>query len=56
VQKRILVVDDNPEMLKLIRLFINSDADFQVCGEAFDGMDAVEKAMELNPDLIILDF
>jgi chemotaxis response regulator CheB len=56
VQKRILVVDDSPEMLKLIRLFVNSDTDFQVCGEAFDGMDAVEKAMELNPDLIILDF
>jgi len=48
VQKRILVVDDNPEMLKLIRLFVNSDPDFQVCGEAFDGLDAVERAMELK--------
>ncbi len=56
MQKRILVVDDNPEMLKLIRLSVNLDPDFQVCGEAFDGMDGVEKAMELNPDLIILDF
>jgi len=49
-------VDDNPEMLKLIRLFVSSDSDFQVCGEAFDGLDAIEKATKLNPDLIILDF
>ena len=56
MQKRILVVDDSPEMLRLVRLFVNSDPDFQVCGEAFDGLDAVEKAIELNPDLIILDF
>jgi chemotaxis response regulator CheB len=56
MQKRILVVDDNPGMLKLLRLFVNSDPDFQVCGEAFDGLDAVEKALELKPDLIILDF
>jgi chemotaxis response regulator CheB len=49
VQKRILVVDDNPEMLKLIRLFVNSDSDFRVCGEAFDGLDAIGKSNEAKP-------
>ena len=36
--------------------FVNSQPEFQVCGEAFDGRDGVDKALVLKPDLIILDF
>jgi DNA-binding NarL/FixJ family response regulator len=32
------------------------NADWQVCGEAVDGADAVEKAHQLAPDLILMDF
>jgi DNA-binding NarL/FixJ family response regulator len=32
------------------------NSDWQVCGEAVDGADAVEKAHELAPDLILMDF
>ncbi len=53
--KNILIVDDSPEIRKLVRTYFDRETDFQICGEAVDGLDAIEKASELNPDLIILD-
>ncbi len=38
----------------LCELF-KSEADFDVCGEAENGQEAIEKAQELHPDLIVLD-
>src|ERR1700730_18476049 len=55
VSTRILIVDDLPEMRKLIRTYIEEETDFCVCGEAIDGLDAIDKAQNLKPDLIILD-
>jgi CheY-like chemotaxis protein len=55
VSKRILVVDDLPEMRKLIRTYIEQETGFCVCGEAIDGLDAIDKAQNVKPDLIILD-
>jgi DNA-binding NarL/FixJ family response regulator len=54
--KRILIVDDNPQIRKMLRFFVDSLHGFQVCGDAFDGLDGIEKAVALIPDLIILDF
>jgi DNA-binding NarL/FixJ family response regulator len=53
--KRILIVDDLPELRKLIRAFLEEELGFHVCGEAIDGLDAIEKAKDLKPDLIVLD-
>jgi DNA-binding NarL/FixJ family response regulator len=53
--KCILIVDDNALFRKSLRSFFESQTDFEVCGEAVDGLDAIEKARELNPDLIVLD-
>jgi DNA-binding NarL/FixJ family response regulator len=53
--KRILIVDDLPELRKLIRAFLEEELGFHVCGEAIDGLDAIEKASDLKPDLIVLD-
>lgn len=53
--KNILIVDDSPEIRKLVRLYFHRETHFQICGEAADGLDAIEKASELHPDLIILD-
>ena len=53
--KCILIADDSKTIRTLIRAFIENRAGFQVCGEAVDGADAIEKAKELKPDLIILD-
>ena len=53
--KCILIVDDHEHTRKLIRSYLESLDGF-VCGEAVDGLDAIQKARSLNPDLIVLDF
>jgi CheY-like chemotaxis protein len=54
-RKRILVADDNPLIRKtLCELFENHER-LEICDEAANGLDAVEKARKLRPDLIILD-
>lgn len=54
-KKRVLLVDDNSVVLSLVRKLFESEPDFEVSGEAENGRDAVEKAENLKPDLIILD-
>jgi DNA-binding NarL/FixJ family response regulator len=51
----ILIVDDEPAIRKGTRKFLESETQYEVCGEAVDGVDAIEKARDLRPDLIILD-
>ncbi len=53
--KCILIVDDLEYVRKIVRDFLERESGFEVCGEAVDGYDAIQKAKELNPDLIILD-
>jgi DNA-binding NarL/FixJ family response regulator len=54
VSKSILIVDDNDTVRGALRIFLERRG-FAVCGEASDGVDAIEKAGELKPDLIVLD-
>lgn len=51
----VLVVDNNPAVRKLICEIFTREADFRVCAEAENGRDALLKAQELEPDLIITD-
>jgi DNA-binding NarL/FixJ family response regulator len=53
--KRILIVDDNAAIRRLLRAFLGSQFGFEVCGEADDGVDGIAKARELFPDLVVLD-
>jgi DNA-binding NarL/FixJ family response regulator len=53
--KQILVVDDSESMRHALRLMLDVKEEFVVCGEAVDGLDAIEKAKNLNPDVILLD-
>ncbi len=53
---RILIVDDSPLVRKRLRDLLQQHRDWTVCGEACNGGDAVLKAQELSPDLIVLDF
>jgi DNA-binding NarL/FixJ family response regulator len=53
---RILIADDSPPVRCGLRTILGLNSDWQVCGEAMDGADAVEKARELAPDLILMDF
>jgi DNA-binding NarL/FixJ family response regulator len=52
---RILVVDDFPEWRRFIRTMLEAREDLQIIAEAGDGIEAVEKAQELKPDLALLD-
>src|SRR6202011_1321678 len=52
---RILVADDHPIFRFGLRSFLGSHESWEVCGEAADGKEAVEKCRQLNPDLLILD-
>jgi DNA-binding NarL/FixJ family response regulator len=51
---RMLVVDDYAPFCQLIRAMLQR-AEFQVIGQASDGLEAVRKTQELQPDLILLD-
>ncbi len=53
--KRLLIVDDNAAVRCFLRKILELQSDFEVSGEAENGRDAVAKAEQLKPDLIILD-
>jgi DNA-binding NarL/FixJ family response regulator len=53
--KCILLVDDNPAIRMALRRFLEGHTEYEVCGEASDGLDAIEKAAQLQPDLVVLD-
>jgi len=54
-RKRILIADDHDVLRRGIRTMLESDPSLEVCGEAVDGRDAVEKILNQAPDLVILD-
>lgn len=52
---KVLLVDDQMLFRKAIAAYLSSYADIKVVGDAENGLQAVEKAKELNPDLILMD-
>ena len=54
--RSILIVDDHEVIRRQLRCLFSPHPEFTVCGEAAHGVDAIEKAQLLSPDLIILDF
>ena len=52
---RVLIADDHPVVRKGVCCILESRNDLEVCGEATNGEEAVQKSLRLNPDLIILD-
>ena len=52
---RILIVDDNERIRRGVMDILASKKNWNVCGEARDGTEAIWKARELLPDLILLD-
>lgn len=53
---RVLIVDDDPAVRTLIRLFLDTESSFEVVGEATNASQALEVAAEVMPDLVTMDY
>jgi DNA-binding NarL/FixJ family response regulator len=53
---RILIADDSRTVRRSLHSFLEQHLDWQVCAEAVDGADAIAKAQQFKPDVIVLDF
>ena len=51
----VLIADDNTSIRQALCELFQREADFEVCGEAENGHEAIEKARQLHPDLVVLD-
>ena len=52
---RLLVVDDNPDLRRLVAAFLEGDARFELVGAAEDAFEAVQLVKSLVPDALLLD-
>ncbi len=52
---RLLIVDDHEIFRRGLRALLEPSPDWQICGEAVDGLDAVEKCKLLKPDIVVMD-
>jgi DNA-binding NarL/FixJ family response regulator len=55
VSLRILIADDQPLVRTGLRMLLERHRDWMVCGEAEDGIEAINQAVALKPDVILLD-
>lgn len=53
--KRVLIVDDNLLLRRQVRTLLATDHSLEVCAEAADGIEAVQKVVEYAPDLAVMD-
>src|SRR5260370_40920468 len=52
---RLLIFDDNRNIRYILRAYVESHTPYKICGEAAQWMESIEKAKELQPDLISYD-
>jgi len=52
---RVLIVDDYPAIRRAVRSLLASRDDFEVCAEAENGAEGVERSAELKPDVVLLN-
>ena len=53
--RSILIVDDSPTVRQALCELFTREKDFDVCGEAENGQEAIERAEQLHPDVIVTD-
>jgi len=53
---RILIADDSESMRRALKTFVALNPEWTVCGEVGDANEAIAKAKELHPDVIIMDY
>ncbi len=52
---RVLIVDDHEIFRRGLRALLEPSVEWQICGEAVDGLDAMEQCKSLDPDIVIMD-
>ena len=52
---RVLLVDDHDQLRRGMHAFLSATDGIEICGEAGNGLDAVSRAVELKPELILMD-
>jgi DNA-binding NarL/FixJ family response regulator len=55
VPTRILIADDHKSAIREIRTLLGANPEWEVCGEAVNGQEALARATEMHPDVIVLD-
>ena len=55
LRKRVLIADDHEMVRRGVRNTLQTQLDLEICGEAINGQEAVDKVKSLQPDLVILD-
>lgn len=55
MRRRILIADDHEVMRKGLKSLLATRTDWQVCGEASSGLEAIEKSLRLDPDVVLMD-
>jgi two-component system chemotaxis response regulator CheB len=55
MSKSVLLVDDNAFIRRVLSQVFASETDFNICGEAENGQEGIDKAQRLHPDLIVMD-
>jgi DNA-binding NarL/FixJ family response regulator len=55
MMKRVLIVDDNDYVRDLVHTFLKDAPEIEICGEAINGVEAIEKAKQLKADVVLLD-
>lgn len=52
---RILIADDNATVRRGVALILSGESGWEICGEASDGEETLQKARELKPNLVVID-
>jgi DNA-binding NarL/FixJ family response regulator len=52
---RILIADDHEVLRRGVRTMLEAESNLEICGEAMNGQEVIQKALQLLPDLVILD-
>lgn len=52
---RLLIADDQPIIRRGLAMMLDAESDIEVVGQAVDGLDAIEQALALRPDVVVMD-
>lgn len=52
---RLMIVDDQPLILRGLSMILGTEGDIEVVAQAVDGLDAIEKALATRPDVVVMD-